>query len=96
MKHFQRVLEVSIFVHICPIYLSPYINFVEQILMYIKGRNFIKQQDVKLILDVSIHRHVWKSFRSFNFCSYLPYLSPYINFVLEILMYIKGRHSIKQ
>ena len=59
MKHLQRVLEVSIFVHICPIYLSPYINFVEQILMYIKGRNFIKQQDVKLILDVSIHRHVW-------------------------------------
>ena len=37
-----------------------------------------------------------ESFRNFNFCSYLPYLSPYINFVLEILMYIKGRHSIKQ
>ena len=36
-----------------------------------------------------------KSFRTFNFCSYLPYLSPYINFVLQILIYIKGRNSIK-
>ena len=65
MNHFQRVLEVSIFVHICPIYLSPYINFVEQILKYIKGRNSIKQQDVKPILDVSIHRHVWNICKEF-------------------------------
>ena len=59
MKHFQWVLKVLIFVHICPIYLSPYINFVWEILIYIKGRNSVKQQDVKPILDVSIHRHVW-------------------------------------
>ena len=39
-------------------YLSPYINFVEQIIMFIKDRNSIKQEDVKLLLDVSIHRHV--------------------------------------
>ena len=46
-------------------YLSPYINFVEQILMYIKGRNSINQQDVKPILDVSIHRHVWNICKEF-------------------------------
>ena len=40
-----------------PTYIRP-INLVGQILMYIKGRNSIKQQDVKVILDVSIHRHV--------------------------------------
>ena len=57
MNHLQRVLEVSIFVHICPI-CHHTLNFVLEILMYIKGRNSIKQQDVKPILDVSIHRHV--------------------------------------
>ena len=80
-------------------YLSPYINFVLEILMYIKGCNFIKQQDVKQYLMsafTDMYETFAKSFRSFNFCSYLPYLSPYIKFVLEILMYIKGRHSIKQ
>ena len=46
-------------------YLSPYINFVWEILMYIKGRNSIKQQDVKPILDVSIHRHVWNICKEF-------------------------------
>ena len=80
-------------------YLSPYINFVLEILMYIKGSNSIKQQDVNPILDVSIHRHVWnisKEFKKFQFLFIFAHLSPYINFVLEILMYIKSRHSIKQ
>ena len=31
-----------------------------------------------------------KSFRSFNFCSYLPYLSPYIRTYEYILQYIIG------
>ena len=37
-----------------------------------------------------------KSFRSFDIWSYLPYLSPYINFVEQIIMFIKDRNSIKQ
>ena len=68
--------------------------------MYIKGRNSIKQQDVKPIYLMSAFTDMYesfpKNFRSFKFCSYLPYLSQYINFVLEILMYIKGGNSIKQ
>ena len=46
-------------------YLSPYINFVGQIIMYIKDRNSIKQQDVKLMIDVSFHRHVWNISKEF-------------------------------
>ena len=46
-------------------YHSSYINFVLEILMYIKGRNSINQQDVKPILDVSIHRHVWNICKEF-------------------------------
>ena len=33
--------------------------------MYIKGRNSNKQQDVKLILDVSIDRHLCNISREF-------------------------------
>ena len=40
---FLESFKSIFYFHICLIYLSPYINFLWEISMYIKGRNSIKQ-----------------------------------------------------
>ena len=46
-------------------YLSPYINFVYQNLMYIEGCNSIKWRYMKQTLCVSIHRHLYSMSNEF-------------------------------